>query len=63
MKVIGDARVSTSEPADRGLDLSTQAERIKAYSAMKNIDPADISSDPGVSGGKPLRSVRVASAC
>ncbi len=56
MKAIGYTRCSTNEQADSGLGLDSQAERIKAYCTMRGIDLADIITDAGVSGGKPLAS-------
>jgi DNA invertase Pin-like site-specific DNA recombinase len=54
MKAIGYTRVSTVEQADSGLGLEAQAERIKAYCALKGLYLAEIITDAGVSGGKPL---------
>lgn len=54
MKAIGYTRCSTNEQADSGLGLDAQSERIKAYCVMRGIDLADIITDAGVSGGKPL---------
>jgi DNA invertase Pin-like site-specific DNA recombinase len=54
MKAIGYTRCSTNEQADSGLGLDVQSERIKAYCVMRGIDLADIITDAGVSGGKPL---------
>jgi len=54
MKAIGYTRCSTNEQADSGLGLDAQSERIKAYCTMRGIDLADIITDAGVSGGKPL---------
>src|SRR5512134_1385865 len=54
MKAIGYTRVSTVEQADSGLGLEAQAERIKAYCALKGMYLAEIITDAGVSGGKPL---------
>ncbi len=53
MKAIGYVRCSTQEQADSGLGLDAQAERIRAYAAMKGLD-LEIVTDAGVSGGKPL---------
>ena len=54
MKAIGYTRCSTNEQADSGLGLDAQSDRIKAYCVMRGIDLADIITDAGVSGGKPL---------
>jgi len=54
MKAIGYTRCSTNEQADSGLGLESQAERIKAYCTLKGMFLADIITDAGVSGGKPL---------
>ena len=53
MKAIGYIRCSTHEQADSGLGLDAQAERIRAYAALRGLD-LDIITDPGESGGKPL---------
>ncbi len=53
MKAIGYTRCSTHEQADSGLGLDAQAERIRAYAALKGLD-LDIITDPAESGGKPL---------
>ena len=52
-RAIGYIRCSTHEQADSGLGLDVQAERIRAYAALKGLD-IDIITDAGVSGGKPL---------
>ncbi len=54
MKAIGYTRCSTQEQADSGLGLDAQAQRIRAYCAMRGLDLLDIIIDAGVSGGKPL---------
>ena len=54
MKAIGYTRCSTNEQADSGLGLDAQSERIRAYCIMRGIGLADIITDAGVSGGKPL---------
>ncbi len=56
MKAIGYIRCSTHEQADSGLGLDAQAERIRAYLALKGLKLTDIVTDAGVSGGKPLAS-------
>ncbi len=53
MKAIGYIRCSTQEQADSGLGLEAQAQRIRAYAALKGLD-LDIITDAGESGGKPL---------
>ncbi len=53
MKAIGYIRCSTHEQVDSGLGLEAQAERIRAYAALKGFD-LEVITDPGVSGGKPL---------
>ena len=55
MRAIGYIRCSTHEQADSGLGLDAQAERIRAYAALKGLD-IDIITDAGESGGKPLAS-------
>ncbi len=54
MKAIGYTRCSTQEQSDSGLGLDAQTERIRAYCAMRKLVLADIVTDAGVSGGKPL---------
>ncbi len=54
MKAIGYIRCSTQEQADSGLGLDAQAQRIRAYCGMKDLDLVEIITDAGVSGGKPL---------
>ena len=54
MSAIGYVRCSTQEQADSGLGLDAQAERIRAYCAMRKLVLAEIVTDAGVSGGKPL---------
>jgi site-specific DNA recombinase len=54
VKAIGYVRCSTNEQADSGLGLEAQAERIGAYCTVRRLDLADIITDAGVSGGKPL---------
>ena len=54
MRAIGYTRCSTQEQADSGLGLDAQAQRIRAYCGMKDLDLIEIVTDAGVSGGKPL---------
>ena len=42
------------EQTDSGLGLDAQAERIRAYCAMKGLEVVDLITDAGESGGKPL---------
>ena len=56
MKALGYTRCSTQEQSDSGLGLDAQAERIRAYAALKGLDLVEIVTDAGVSGGKPLAS-------
>ncbi len=56
MKAIGYIRCSTHEQADSGLGLDAQAQRIRAYCTLKDLQLIDIIQDAGVSGGKPLAS-------
>lgn len=56
MKAIGYTRCSTNEQADSGLGLDVQAERIRAYCTMRNLELTELVTDAGVSGGKPLAS-------
>ncbi len=54
MRAIGYIRCSTQEQAGSGLGLDAQAQRIRAYCGMKDLDLIEIVTDDGVSGGKPL---------
>ncbi len=54
MRAIGYVRCSTQEQADSGLGLDAQAQRIRAYLALKGLELTDIITDAGVSGGKQL---------
>ena len=56
MQAIGYIRCSTHEQADSGLGLDAQAQRIRAYCTLKDLQLIDIIQDAGVSGGKPLAS-------
>ncbi len=56
MKAIGYIRCSTHGQADSGLGLGAQAQRIRAYCTLKDLQLIDIIQDAGVSGGKPLAS-------
>jgi DNA invertase Pin-like site-specific DNA recombinase len=53
---LGYIRVSSEEQADSGLGLEDQRQRIAAYCAMKGLRLAEVFTDPGISGGKPLAS-------
>ena len=53
-QAVGYIRCSTLEQADSGLGLDAQAERIRAYCAMRKLLLLRIVTDAGVSGGKPL---------
>jgi DNA invertase Pin-like site-specific DNA recombinase len=53
---LGYIRVSSEEQADSGLGLEAQRQRIAAYCAMKGLRLAEVFTDPGISGGKPLAS-------
>ena len=56
MNAIGYVRCSTQEQVDSGLGLDAQAERIRAYCAVKQLILVRLITDAGVSGGKPLAS-------
>ncbi len=56
MNAIGYVRCSTQEQVDSGLGLDVQAERIRAYCALKQLMLVRVITDAGVSGGKPLAS-------
>ena len=53
-RAIAYVRCSTHEQADSGLGLDAQAERIRAYCAMRKLELVELITDAGVSGGKPL---------
>ena len=53
---LGYVRVSSDEQADSGLGLEAQRQRVRAYCEMQSLELAAVYEDPGVSGGKPLRS-------
>jgi len=42
-------RVSTEEQANEGLSLRAQEARLRAYSAMRDLDLVELITDPGVS--------------
>jgi DNA invertase Pin-like site-specific DNA recombinase len=48
--VVGYTRVSTDEQAKEGISLPAQAEKIKAFATLKDMQLVDIISDEGVSG-------------
>jgi DNA invertase Pin-like site-specific DNA recombinase len=52
----GYVRVSSEDQADSGLGLEAQRQRIRAYCELKGLHLAEIFEDPGISGGKALRS-------
>ena len=54
MKAIGYIRCSTQDQSDSGLGLDAQAQRIRAYLAMRGLELVELVTDAGVSGGKPL---------
>lgn len=54
MKAIAYTRCSTQEQKQSGLGLDVQRQRIQAYCQMQPLELADIITDAGVSGGKPL---------
>ena len=47
-------RVSTEEQANEGLSLQAQEARLRAYTAMRDLDLVELITDPGVSAGRPL---------
>jgi DNA invertase Pin-like site-specific DNA recombinase len=55
MKAVGYIRVSTTKQANEGVSLEAQAEKIKAYCALKDLDLTGIISDAGKSGSKANR--------
>lgn len=48
-KVIGYVRVSTDKQADKGVSLEAQAEKLRGYASLYNLDLVDIVRDEGVS--------------
>lgn len=54
MKVLGYARVSTSEQASSGDSLDTQRSQITGYAMMKGWQLSDVFVEAGVSGSVPL---------
>ena len=55
MRAIGYVRVSTTKQVNEGVSLETQAEKIRAYCAFKDMDLAGIVTDAGKSGSKANR--------
>jgi len=55
MKAIGYVRVSTTKQVNEGVSLDAQAEKIKAYCALKDLALTGIISDAGKSGSKANR--------
>jgi DNA invertase Pin-like site-specific DNA recombinase len=55
LRLIGYARVSTEEQADRGLSLSAQRERIAAFATAHGYALLRVEEDAGVSGRLPPR--------
>jgi site-specific DNA recombinase len=55
MKAIGYVRVSTTKQVNEGISLEAQAEKIRAYCALKDMDLAGIITDAGKSGSKANR--------
>jgi site-specific DNA recombinase len=53
-KAIAYIRCSTQEQADSGLGLDAQRERIRAYCTLRGLELVEMTTDAGVSGGKPL---------
>jgi site-specific DNA recombinase len=49
MKAIGYIRVSTEDQAREGVSLDNQAEKIKAYAIVKDLDLLDVIVDAGIS--------------
>jgi len=50
MRVIGYARVSTEEQATRGMSLAAQAEKMRGYCALYDLELASVVEDAGASG-------------
>jgi site-specific DNA recombinase len=55
MNAIGYVRVSTMKQANEGVSLEAQAEKIRAYCALKDMDLTGIVTDAGKSGSKANR--------
>ncbi len=49
MRVIGYVRVSTDEQATSGVSLAAQAEKVRAYCALYDLDLVETIEDPGAS--------------
>ena len=49
MRVIGYVRVSTEEQATAGVSLAAQAEKVRAYCALYDLDLVELIEDPGAS--------------
>jgi len=47
---IGYCRVSTEDQSEKGISLEAQAEKIRQYAALHDLDLLDAPSDPGISG-------------
>ncbi|HEY3998738.1 MAG TPA: recombinase family protein [Candidatus Xenobia bacterium] len=50
MKVIGYTRVSTEEQSTNGVSLAAQADKLRAYAALYDLEIVAIIEDPGQSG-------------
>ncbi|MGA3114579.1 MAG: recombinase family protein [Syntrophobacteraceae bacterium] len=55
MKAIGYVRVSTTKQVNEGISLEAQAEKIKAYCALKDMELIGTVTDAGKSGSKANR--------
>jgi site-specific DNA recombinase len=49
-------RVSTQEQAREGISLAAQEARVRAYCTLRGLHVAEVVTDAGVSGGKPMQS-------
>src|SRR5438309_2355161 len=49
MRVIGYVRVSTDEQASHGVSLAAQAEKVRAYCALYDLELVELIDDPGAS--------------
>lgn len=53
-RAVGYVRVSTDEQVAEGLSLDAQAQAIRHYCALRNLELVALLTDPGVSAGTPL---------
>ena len=49
-------RVSTQEQAREGISIAAQEAKLRAYCELRGLHVAEMVTDAGVSGGKPMQS-------